>query len=764
MEDFADTRRTDAAPELVLSLPTPDGTLEAFAVVESPMMEPGLAQWLAERGWPMKTFAARSLDRPGVTARLDWGGPNGFHAVVQSSAGTYYVDPETPDSISRYVSYHKQDNQSDQPLQCEVEGAQTVPRTLGNATLAGGASTQGSLRTYRLAYAVTGDYTTQLAGGSVVQAQANVITIINRVNATYERELSVRLIVIANNPSIIYLDADTDPYTQSSAFTMLNENQANIDAVIGSGNYDIGHVMYNGSSGVAQLRTPCRSGKARGVSGVWQSTGDSIVVEMIAHEMGHQFGANHTFNSPLGNCAGNNWSPGTAWEPGSGTTIMSYSGICGADNVQTFSDDYFHAGSLDEMLDYIAGSGSCAGTPTANNPNPPVVTATGGYTLPVGTPFELDIDSAADADGDSLTFTWEQFDRGAQALVDAGDQGDNPIVRSLPPGTATNRVVDGSLFGDALPSTTRALNFRVTARDNNPGGGRVGEANIALSVDGNSGPFAVILPNGGESFSAGGEVEVTWDVAGTDVAPVNTAAVDILLSTDGGESYDQVLASDVPNDGAELVTLPNIASASARIRVRARDNIYFDNSNNNFSISAFEQCVFPDTPIPQFVDTSADMVVSGQEGIDLTDLDVRLTVTYPAVGFLVATLEHLETGTSARLISRPGVDEETDQVPKGCERANIDATFDDEASVEAESACSVTPPALNGKLIPTDALSVFDGEALNGTWRLTISEPYWSRSGVKELNGFCLQAPLALDPVTEPLLFKSGFENGEGGN
>ena len=235
MEDFADTRRTDAAPELVLSLPTPDGTLEAFAVVESPMMEPGLAQWLAERGWPMKTFAARSLDRPGVTARLDWGGPNGFHAVVQSSAGTYYVDPETPDSISRYVSYHKQDNQSDQPLQCEVEGAQTVPRTLGNATLAGGASTQGSLRTYRLAYAVTGDYTTQLAGGSVVQAQANVITIINRVNSIYERELSVRLIVIAENPDIIYTDAATDPYSQNSASTMLSENQANINAVIGLG-------------------------------------------------------------------------------------------------------------------------------------------------------------------------------------------------------------------------------------------------------------------------------------------------------------------------------------------------------------------------------------------------------------------------------------------------------------------------------------------------------------------------------------------------
>ena len=142
---------------------------------------------------------------------------------------------------------------------------------------------------------------------------------------------------------------------------------------------------------------------------------------------------------------------------------------------------------------------------------------------------------------------------------------------------------------------------------------------------------------------------------------------------------------------------------------------------------------------------------------------MRLAVTYPLVGFLVATIEHLETGTSARLISRPGVDEQVDQVPFGCERADIDATFDDEASADAESACSITPPALNGSLIPTDALSVFDGIALSGTWRVTVSEPYWSpNGGEKVLNGFCIQAPLTINTPAEPLLFKSGFENGEG--
>ncbi len=591
------------APEVVLALPTPDGDLERFTVVESPVMEPGLALWLTERGWPMRTFSARSLDRPGATARLDWGGPGGFHAVVQSPTGTYYVDPETPGSYDRHVSYHKRDNRSDQPQQCEGHDIQDLPlksdvRSRTHTDLGRGASTEGRLRTYRLAYAVAGNYTERFANGSVVTAQANVITIINRVNAIFERELSVRFIVIADNPDIVYADADTDPYDTNSVSGMLSENQDNLDAVIGAANYDVGHVMYRGNSGIATLGTPCRNGsKARGVSGVWRATGDSIVVDMIAHELGHQFRAWHTFNSNIGNCSTSNRTANSAWEPGSGTTIMSYSGICGADNIQSFSNDYFHAGSLDDMLDYVAGSGSCAATPSAGNPNAPVVTATGGHTLPIGTPFELDIDSASDADGDSLTFTWEQFDLGEAATLADGDQGDNPIVRSLPPGAATHRVVDGSRKGDILPTTTRALNFRVTVRDNHPGGGRLGEANITLNVDAGSGPFLVDFPNGGEDFSSLDAPVIRWDVAGTNGAPVNAATVDILLSTDGGDTYAEVLAIGVPNDGMQRVNLPEVDTTQARIKIRARDNVFFDVSDSAFSIR-LESPPPPPTPEP----------------------------------------------------------------------------------------------------------------------------------------------------------------------
>jgi hypothetical protein len=375
------------------------------------------------------------------------------------------------------------------------------------------------------------------------------------------------------------------------------------------------------------------------------------------------------------------------------------------------------------------------------------------------------VDSAGDADGDTLTFTWEQFDLGEAATLAEGDNGDNPLFRSLPPALDSARMVTGERLGDTLPMTSRALNFRVTARDNAAGGGRVGEANITLNTDAAIGPFAVTFPNGGERLATADLPIVTWNVAGTNGAPVNTATVDILLSTNGGQTFDTVLASGVPNDGSQEVILPDVSSATARIKVKAGGNVYFDASDENFAINAFEQCVSTDTTIPAFSPVSADVVVTGRPET-INDLDVRLDV-----GALVATLEHVETGTSVKLVSRPGVDEAVNASPFGCESADIDATLDDEAASSAEDACNLSSPALSGKLSPFEPLSDFDGEALNGTWRLTVSESTYSWSGPNPnvFNGFCIQAPLSVQnpppppppPPVDTLIIKSGFENGE---
>ncbi len=753
------TPAAESAPVEML-LPTPDGRFERFAVVESPIMHPDLQRWLAGQGWPMRTYKGRSLEEVATTVRLDWGGPSGFHAMVYSPGGSYFVDPADADDRRRYVTYFKRDNPSTVALRCE--GAELGGIGLGEPrrlTSKAGTSTNGHLRTYRTAVAVSGDYTAELASGSVAQAQANVVTIVNRVNQTYERELSVRLSLIANNTDVVYTNAATDPFTEASASTMLGENQANMNAVIGSANYDFGHVFYRGGSGIASLGSLCGANKARGVSGLWQATGDSIVVDMVAHEMGHQLGASHTFNSPLGFCTGGNYSPGTAWEPGSGTTIMSYSGICDADNVQSASDDYFHAGSLDQMLTFVGGAGACASTSSAGNANAPTVTAGGSYTIPANTPFELTVAGSNDADGDSLTYTWEQFDLGAAATLAAGDQGGNPIVRSLPPSANAERNVTGTRLGEMLPSTNRTLSFRVTARDNNAGGGRVGEDTVTLTSTTMAGPFELTAPNGSEEFPTGSTQTVTWNVAGTNGGAVNAANVDILLSTDSGQSFPTVLVSATPNDGSQSVTFPFISTAGARVKVRGSGNVFFDMSDADFSIGAFGQCRNPSLALSPGSTVSDDMTVTGHPEA-LSDLDVSLDIFHGWIGDLTVTLLHVDTGTSVVLVDEPGTPNFTYPSDVGCQEDEIDATLDDEAMVAAEDQCNASPPAMGGLVTPNNPLSAFTGESLNGTWRLSV-QALWNWGGTRPevVNEWCLKSQF---PVVLPDdIFSDGFESGD---
>jgi hypothetical protein len=549
-----------------IELPAPGGGgFERFAVFESPVMEPELADWLAAQGWPMRTYKGVSLERPATIVRLDWGGPAGFHAMIDAPEGDTFVDPAWRGDRDHYRSYAKLDDDPQASFRCLGEDLHGLdPDRAALRWVAGaraGLSTNGNLRTYRAAVAATGEYTTTLSDGTAAGAQADVATVINRVNMTYERELAVRLMLVGNNNLIIYTNAATDPYDNSNTAGMLDQNTTNLNAVIGSGNYDIGHVFGEGGSGIASLEGPCGANKARGVSRVWMATGDAIVLDMIAHEIGHQFGARHTFNSVQDSCGGNR-SATTAWEPGGGTTIMSYSGSCGIDNVQGSSDDYFHGGSLDEMLNFIGGagtfgSGACAALSNAGNDNAPVVQADGtSYTIPANTPFELRVLSSSDADGDSLTFNWEQFDLGAAATLAAGDLGDNPLVRSVPPASAADRDVLGGVLGEILPTMNRSLAFRVTARDNNAGGGRVGEDTLTLNTTAAAGPFVLTSPNGGENYPANSQQTVTWNVAGTNAPPVSASNVDILLSADGGATFPFVLASATPTTALRASPFP----------------------------------------------------------------------------------------------------------------------------------------------------------------------------------------------------------------
>ncbi|MBI5101158.1 MAG: zinc-dependent metalloprotease, partial [Nitrospirae bacterium] len=465
------------------------------------------------------------------------------------------------------------------------------------------------LRTYRLAVAATGEYTAYF-GGTVPLGLAAVVSAVNRVTGIYEAEVAVRLQLVENNNLIVYTNQFTDPYTDSDCnpnecgIIMLGQNQTNLDSVIGNDNYDIGHVFSTGGGGVAYLRVPCVTGlKARGVTGSSIPTGDVFWVDYVAHEMGHQFGANHTFNSETGSCNGNG-EPSTAYEPGSGSTIMAYAGICGPDDLQSNSDAYFHTVSFDEILDYITwDEGSTCGT-VANSGNiPPVANAgSGGLTIPANTPFTL-TGSAIDSNGDPLTYCWEEFDLiDPTGVIDGGPPGDPtnpPFFRSWPATSSPSRTFprlsellnNTTVLGEVLPDTSRALNFRLTVRDNRSGGGGVDYDSMTFNVTSLAGPFQVTAPNTAVSWAGNSSQTVTWNVANTGSGTtVNCANVGILLSTDGGYTFPTTLAPSTPNDGSQSVTVPNVSTATARIKVYCTGNIFFDISNSNFTITY--------TPIP----------------------------------------------------------------------------------------------------------------------------------------------------------------------
>lgn len=604
-----------AGREIVMTLPMPDSTFARFRVVESPIMEPALAARFPE----IKTYQGQGIDDPTATTRFDLT-PKGFHAIVLSASGTVYVDPY-PKSDNEYISYYKGDYHRDHEVfQCFFEASEPVSQSTSihpNLVTNG-----GTLHTYRLAIAATAEYTT-FQGGTVALALAAINTTMNRVNGIYERELSVRLVLIGNETDIIYTDPIGDPYTNGDPDLMIEENQGNIDTEIGNANYDIGHVFGTNSGGLAGAGVCSTGGKARGVTGSGAPVGDPFDVDYVAHEMGHQFGANHTFNGSTDNCGGNR-AAGAAYEPGSGSTIMSYAGICGAEDLQSNSNDYFHVKSLEEIVAFVGGNGCDVETATGNVI--PTVNAGANFNVPISTPFTLTA-TGSDANGDALTFAWEEYDLGSQSPPNT-DDGSRPIFRSFNPTVSPARTFpklsdilsNTSTFGESLPSTSRTMNFQVTARDNRAGGGAVKSATMQVIVTNTSGPFAVTQPNTAVVWTVGETRTVTWAVANSTAAPVSCANVRILLSINGGLTFPTVLVASTPNDGTQTVTVPNLPSTTARIKVEAVGNIFFDISNSNFIVNA-----------PPVITCPANIVTTNDPGVcsAVVNFDATATDTDP---------------------------------------------------------------------------------------------------------------------------------------
>lgn len=589
--------REGLAEPYMIELPMPDGNFQKFMVAESPVMEQGLAVRYPE----IKTYAGYGVTDPYASIRFDIT-PAGFHAQVLTPSGAWYIDPYSLSTNEFYISYYKKDMTVDprraEEATCVVIADEEIMEEIKFLREQLSWERSGAqLRTYRTAIATTGEYTT-FHGGTVVLGLAAVVTALNRVSGIYETEAAIRMNLIANNDLIIYTNASTDPYTNNNGSTMLTQNVNNLNSVIGNANFDVGHVFSTGGGGIAGLGVICGSSKARGVTGLPSPVGDPFYVDYVAHEMGHQFGGNHTFNGSSGSCSGGNRNGPTAYEPGSGTTIMAYAGICSPQNTQNFSDPYFHGISLDEIIAFstLGGGNNCPVITPTNNDAPAVTVPAGGFTIPKSTPFSL-TGSAVDPNGDSLTYCWEQFDLGATGAP-GSPVGNAPIFRSFKPVASPTRyfpkladVINNTyVMGEILPSYARTLTFRLTARDNRSGGGGMGKASLQFSVTDAAGPFLVTSPNTAVTWDGSTTQTIQWDVAGTNAAPVNTQFVRILLSTNGGLTFPHVILESTLNDGAEQITLPNLPTTTARIKIEAVGNIYYDMSNANFTIV--------DNPVP----------------------------------------------------------------------------------------------------------------------------------------------------------------------
>lgn len=585
--ELKDNDLKDKAPIIVL--PMPDGTKAKFRIWKSSVMAPELAQKFPQ----LITITGQGVDDQYATVKLDFT-ELGFHAQIRSLVtGDLYIDPYAKNNINNYIIYKKSDlidknpricGTKDEGFELEKKSAQkTVTPSVGN-----------QIRIFRFVVACTGEYAqaaTGLAAPTVAQTLSAIVTSVNRVNGVYEQELAVRLVLIANETSVIFTNPATDPFNgNNDAYTLIDESQAQIDAIIGTANYDVGHTFSTGGGGLASSGICNVNLKASGITGSPNPVNDPYDIDYVAHEVGHQFGGPHTFNATTSNCGGGNRSGSSAVEPGSGITIMAYAGICGSvNNLANNSIPIFHTRSFQSITTKVQSTSCQVITPSANTA--PVVNAGNNYTIPKSTPFKL-TGSATDAENNALTYCWEQNDTGPPGDWNAAT-GNAPLFRSFIPTTVSYRyfpkitdVINNTVSkGEVLPSYARTMEFRLTVRDNNAGCGGVANDDASIIVDGNSGPFTVTAPSSAVSWTGGTSQTITWNVANTTAAPVSCANVSILLSTDGGLTYPTTILSSTPNDGSQVITIPNVNTTQARIMVAGEGNVFYNINPVNFTIS-----------------------------------------------------------------------------------------------------------------------------------------------------------------------------------
>ena len=726
-----DDKNINKAESVIVEFPDAEGNMLKYRIKETSLMHPDLAVKFPA----IKSYSGKRIDNKSTVHFTI--NTLGLSAMILSpEKGTMFIDPYT-ENRETYMVYFKKNTHTNKLFECLTKNKDSK-RLIGvnrkNAN-------DLKLRTFRLALATTEEYSNfhvDVAGvgvgssrnDSINAVMSALVTTMTRVNAIYERDVALTMQLVANNDQLIFLETDpvNDPYSNNDGQAMLTQNQNTINAIIGVSNYDIGHVFSTGGGGVAFLGSPCGASKAGGVTGLNFPIGDPFDIDFVAHEMGHQYGANHTFNGVTSNCGGGNRNNATAVEPGSGSTIMAYAGICAPQNVQSNSDAYFHSISIQEMVDNITiGNSQCATqTDFIQNLNVPTADAGNDYIIPKLTPFILK-GQGVDGDGDALTYSWEQIDNEVVgiSIPPSSTQTQGAVFRSVPPSLKTDRympvistVLSGSTSStwEVVPKIARTLNFELTVRDNAIGEGQTASDKMKVTVNDTAGPFSVTSQNiQGITWNMGDTETITWSVAGTDTNGIDVSNVSILLSVDGGFTFPITLASNTPNDGQEDITVPNSLAANVRIKVEAVGNIFYAVNKEPLSIGSFETTctTYDSSDIPkQIPDNNTEGIISTinvQDDFTVTDVNVIVDITHSWVWDMQIYLE-APNGAEVLLYDRSCGS-------SSLQRENVNATFDDAA---ASFVCNTTAPAIAGVTKSNNQLSTLNGISSQGDWKIRV--------------------------------------------
>ncbi|MBV7529423.1 reprolysin-like metallopeptidase [Chitinophaga sp. sic0106] len=662
-EVFKAVAARGAAVNTIISLPNADGQIEQFEITEASNFDPALQAQFPD----IRAFSGKGITDPYATLKLSIS-PQGIQTMVfRTDKENEFIEPYSADHTV-YTVFRKQPRTL--PWKCstpEHAMATGISSQLPNNT----ARSTGDVKTLRLAQSVTAEYSNYFGATSAAQVSlvlAAINATLTRCNGVYEKDLAIHLNLIATDTAVIYYNAGTDPYSVAStgaAGAWNSELQNTLNTKIGSANYDIGHLFgaSGGGGNAGCIGCICtNSTKGSGFTSPADAIpqGDNFDIDYVVHEVGHQLGANHTFSM-------SNENTGVNVEPGSGITIMGYAGITSQD-LAPHSIAIYHAASIGQIQTNLASKTCPVTTVISANNATPVVNAGSDYTIPISTPFAL-TGSATDANpGDILTYCWEQNDNalttqtGSSSVASAA-KASGPNWISYMPSTSPTRyfpklatilaggLISGPLTGgdagantEALSSVSRNLTFRLTVRDNAPYSSTapvvIGQTNyddVTISVSNTSGPFTITAPNTGVTWAGNSSQSITWNVANTTASPVSCANVKISISTDGGNTFSTLVAS-TPNDGSEVVTIPNTPSTTARIKVEAVGNVFFDISNTNFTISSGSSCASPaGLAVSSITTTAATIGWTAVSGGTSYDVDYKVSTSSTWINAATAT-------------------------------------------------------------------------------------------------------------------------------